>query len=85
MPKMDALRRAKFTFSMLDEDIVAPRKTFAGRSDECTSDFAPVFILQANFITLDLSLRMIHEWQNFDINNGHTNTLFHKHAREGSD
>src|SRR6266536_2005231 len=41
IPIMDALRRANFPFSMLDETIIAPRKTLPGSSDESASDSAP--------------------------------------------
>ena len=51
IPTMDALRRANFPFTMLDETIIAPRKTLPGSSDEPASDSSPVFLLQANLIT----------------------------------
>ncbi len=35
---MDVLRQAKFPISMLDENIIAHRKTLPGSSDESTSD-----------------------------------------------
>jgi hypothetical protein len=44
-PTMDALRRANFPISMLDETIIAPRKTLSGSSDKFASDPAPVFLL----------------------------------------
>jgi trichothecene 3-O-acetyltransferase len=56
---MDALRRANFTISMLDKYIIAPRKTLPGSSDEPAFDSAPVFLLQANFITGGLLLTFV--------------------------
>ncbi|KAH7911397.1 transferase family-domain-containing protein [Hygrophoropsis aurantiaca] len=55
MPKMDALRRADFPMRMLDENIIAPRKTFFHESAS-DPDPAPVFLIQANFITGGLLL-----------------------------
>lgn len=42
IPTMDVLRRANFPFSMLDENIIAPRNTLPGISDGPTSE---VFLL----------------------------------------
>ncbi|CAA7269059.1 unnamed protein product [Cyclocybe aegerita] len=56
MPTMDALRRANFPFSMLDESIVAPRNTLPGSPDGSPS---PVFLLQATFITGGLLLTFV--------------------------
>lgn len=53
IPTMDALRHANFPFRMLDETTIAPRKTLPGSSGD---DLAPVFLLQANFITGGLLL-----------------------------
>ncbi|KAK9483376.1 hypothetical protein V1527DRAFT_507691 [Lipomyces starkeyi] len=49
IPTMDALRQANFPFSMLNESIIAPRKTLPS-PDEAASD-SPLFLLQANFTT----------------------------------
>ena len=56
-PTMEALRQASFPISMLDEDIVAPRKTLP--SDAERADSAPVFLLQANFVTGGLVLTIL--------------------------
>lgn len=52
LPAMDRLREARFPFSMLDENIIAPCKTLPERFEKP----APVFLLQANFITRGLLL-----------------------------
>jgi hypothetical protein len=56
-PTWDTLRRANFPFSMLDECIIAPRKTLAVSdvSDVPNSEL-PVFLIQVNFITSGLLL-----------------------------
>ncbi|KAF8972197.1 putative trichothecene 3-O-acetyltransferase [Flammula alnicola] len=64
MPTMDALRRANFPFSMLDETIIAPRNTFPGSFDESTS---PVFLLQATFITGGLLLTFVGQHNAMDM------------------
>lgn len=43
IPTMNAMRKAKFPFTMLDETIIAPCKTLPGSSDK--SDPSPVFLL----------------------------------------
>ena len=58
-PTMDALRRAKFPSSMLDESIIAPCNTLPGLSEEFASNPAPVLLLQANFITGGLLLTIV--------------------------
>lgn len=59
IPTMDALRQANFPISMLDETIIAPRKTLSGGSEESASDPTPVLLLQANFITGGLLLTVL--------------------------
>ena len=82
IPTMDALRRANFPFSMLDETIIAPRKTLPGRSDESASDSAPVFILQANFITSGLLLTFVGQHNTMDMTGqGQIIHLFSKACR----
>src|ERR1700754_1066552 len=49
IPTMDALRRANFPSRMLDESVIAPRRTIQ-RPGESTLD-TPIFLVQANFIT----------------------------------
>jgi trichothecene 3-O-acetyltransferase len=48
-PTMDDMRRAKFPFRMLDESVIAPRHTIP--TAEEAVDLAPVFLVQATFIT----------------------------------
>lgn len=67
IPTMDALRRANFPFSMLDESIVAPCKTLSGSSDDSASDSAPIFLVQANFITGGLLLTVVGQHQSMDM------------------
>ena len=82
IPTMDALRRANFPFSMLDETIIAPRKTLPGSSDESTSDSAPVFLLQANFITGGLLLTFVGQHNTMDMTGqGQIIHLFSKACR----
>ncbi|KAK9327475.1 transferase family-domain-containing protein [Lipomyces starkeyi] len=65
IPTMDTLRRANFPFSMLDESIIAPRKTLPS-PDESASD-SPLFLLQANFITGGLLLTFLGQHQAMDM------------------
>ncbi|KAF7595689.1 hypothetical protein BBP40_005133 [Aspergillus hancockii] len=53
---MDDLRRARFPFRMLDENIIAPRKTLPGPAEETKS---LVFLIQANFIHGGLILTIV--------------------------
>ena len=62
-PTMDALRRAGFSFGLLDEAIVAPCTTLPGSSDEP----APVFLLQANFIAGGLLLTVVSQHNTMDM------------------
>ncbi|KAF2187607.1 hypothetical protein K469DRAFT_661572 [Zopfia rhizophila CBS 207.26] len=67
IPTMDDLRRADFPFSMLDETIIAPRRTLPGSPDESALDSVPVFLLQANFIEGGLLLTFVGEHQTMDM------------------
>lgn len=57
VPSMDALREAKFPFSMLDETLIAPRTTLHLSPDE-PADW-PVFLVQASFIERGLLLTFV--------------------------
>lgn len=82
VPMIDALRRANFPFSMLDETIIAPLKTLPGSSDESASDSAPVFVLQANFITGGLLLTFVGQHITMDMTGqGQIMHLFSKACR----
>jgi trichothecene 3-O-acetyltransferase len=59
IPSIDTLRRANFPFSMLDENVVAPRNTLPGSSGESALVPAPVFLVQANFIKGGLLLTFV--------------------------
>ena len=50
VPTMNTLRGANFPISMLDESTIAPCKTLSTSSHDSVSDFAPVFLIQANLI-----------------------------------
>lgn len=79
IPAMDALRRANFPFSMLDETIIAPRKTLPGSPDESASDSTPVFLVQANFIIGGLLLTFVGQHNSMDmIGQGQIIDLFSK-------
>ncbi|KAE8345479.1 hypothetical protein BDV24DRAFT_108146 [Aspergillus arachidicola] len=56
IPTMDDLRRADFPFRMLDEKIIAPRKTLPGPDEDTIS---PAFLVQANFIHGGLVLTLV--------------------------
>src|ERR1700761_7606448 len=60
VPTLDALRRANYPFSMLDEELIAPCMTLnlPGSSIGLAKDSAPVFCVQANFITGGLMLTL---------------------------
>jgi hypothetical protein len=85
MPTMDALRRANFPMSMLDESIIAPRKTLpgGGSSDESAADSSePVFLLQASFITGGLLLTFVGQHNTMDMTGqGQIIHLFSKACR----
>ncbi|MCJ1464393.1 hypothetical protein MMC07_003006 [Pseudocyphellaria aurata] len=83
IPSMDALRRANFPFSMLDESIIAPRRTFPGGPDESALDSDPVFLLQANFIKDGLLLTFVGQHNAMDmIGQGQIIHLFSKACRK---
>lgn len=76
---MDALKRAKFPFSMLDEAIIAPCKTLPGSSDESASNSTPVFLVQANFVVGGLLLTFVGQHNTMDmIGQGQIIHLFSK-------
>jgi hypothetical protein len=66
VPTMDNLRRANFPFRMLDEALIAPRRTLPGNPDESASE-SPVFLLQANFITGGLLLTIVGQHNAMDM------------------
>jgi trichothecene 3-O-acetyltransferase len=79
IPTMDAFKRANFPFSMLDESIIAPRKTLPDSSDESASDAAPVFLLQANLISGGFLLTFVGQHNTMDmIGQGQIIHLFSK-------
>ncbi len=79
IPTMETLRRANFPFTMLDETIIAPRKTLP---DESASDSMPVFLLQANFVIGGLLLTFVGQHQAMDMTGqGHIIHLFSKACR----
>ena len=78
-PTMDALRRANFPFSMLDESIIAPCNTLPGSTE---SDPAPVFLLQASFIAGGLLLTIVGQHITRDmVGQGQIMHLFSKACR----
>jgi hypothetical protein len=78
-PTMDALRRAGFPMRMLDENDIAPRKTFA---QSATPAAAPAFLIQANFITGGLILTFLAQHNTMDmIGQAHIIRLFAKACR----
>ena len=82
MTTMDALKQANFPFSMLDESIIAPRKTLPGSPDEPLSDPAPVFVLQATFIAGGVLLTFVANHQTMDMTGqGQVIDLFSKACR----
>ena len=82
IPTMDGLRRADFPISMLDENIIAPRKTLPGSSEDSASDSAPVFLLQTNFIAGGLLLTIVGQHNTMDMTGqGHIIHLFSKACR----
>ncbi|KAI9037541.1 trichothecene 3-O-acetyltransferase [Aspergillus affinis] len=78
---MEVLRRANFPMSMLDQDILAPRKIFP----EDNSESAPVFLVQANFNAGGLLLTFVAQHNAMDaIGLGHIIHLFSKACRNES-
>jgi trichothecene 3-O-acetyltransferase len=64
-PTIDGLRKANFPFSMLDENVVAPRMTFPKIDREGAG--VPVFAVQANFIKGGLILTLVGQHQAMDM------------------
>ena len=82
IPTMDEFRRANFPFSMLDESIIAPRKTLASSVDEYASEPTPIFLLQATFIIGGLLLTIVAQHQTMDMTGqGFIIDLFSKACR----
>ncbi|RHZ55319.1 uncharacterized protein CDV56_104691 [Aspergillus thermomutatus] len=80
IPTMDALRQAHFPSSMLDESVVAPRKTIPPPDEPSDSD--PVFIVQAIFITGGLLLAFVGHHMAMDMTGqGHLMRLLSKACR----
>lgn len=78
IPSMNDLRRANFPFSMLDESIIAPRKTIP-RGDELVT---PIFLVQANFVTGGLVLTFVGQHNSMDMTGqGQIIHLFSKACR----
>jgi len=63
IPSMNDLRRANFPISMLDESIIAPRKTIPVGDESVT----PIFLVQANFITGGLVLTFVGQHNSMDM------------------
>ena len=83
MPTMDTLRQAGFPISMLDESIIAPRRTIPGTADEPESDTKPVFALQANFVTGGLLLTFVSQHNVMDMaGQGQMTDLLSKSCRD---
>ncbi|KAE8371822.1 transferase family-domain-containing protein [Aspergillus bertholletiae] len=55
-PTMDDLRQSNFPFRMLDENIIAPRKTLPAPDE---TSIWPAFLVQANFICGGLILSLV--------------------------
>ncbi|MCJ1359985.1 MAG: hypothetical protein MMC33_009988 [Icmadophila ericetorum] len=66
IPTWNTLREANFPFSMLDESIIAPRKTLP-TSDEDASEPVQVFLVQANFVNGGLLLTFVGQHQSMDM------------------
>lgn len=82
MPSMQSLKEAGFPFSMLDETIIASRRTIPGTSGEEIAESTPVFLVQANIITGGLLLTFLGHHQAMDMTGqGHVIDLFSKACR----
>lgn len=66
-PTMEALRQANFPMGMLDESIVCPARTLPRPSDEHGVNPAPVFLLQATFISGGLLLSFVGQHSTMDM------------------
>ena len=79
-PTMDNLREASFPCRMLDEDVIAPRKTIPSPKESTLE--SPVFLLQANLIAGGLILTFVGQHQILDMPGlGQTIHLFSKACR----
>ena len=77
-PSMSSLREASFPISMLDESDIAPRTTIPSNSQES----APVFLIQATFITGGLILTFLTQHQTMDMTGqGHVISLLSRACR----
>ena len=63
LPTMDALRKAHFPFSMLDESVICPRNTLPDGTDA----EVPVFFVQATFILGGLILSFVGQHNTMDM------------------
>lgn len=85
VPSMDTLRKAKFPFSMLDGEVLAP---LSGLPTSYEGDPAPVFFLQANFIIGGVLLNFAGEHSTMDGQGlGEIIRIFHKacHSKSFTD
>lgn len=79
LPTMEALRRANFPISMLDENMIAPLKTLP---EDDSDEPAPIFLLQANFISGGLLLTIVGQHNTMDMTGqGHIIHLLSKACR----
>jgi trichothecene 3-O-acetyltransferase len=62
-PTMDALKQANFPMRMLDENDIAPRKTFA----PSPAPSAPAFLIQATFLTGGLIVTFLAQHNTMDM------------------
>ncbi|CAI9634530.1 unnamed protein product [Alternaria burnsii] len=78
-PTMDSFVRVGFPISMLDEEMVAPRKTF---TDQNHSKSAPNFLIQATFIPEGLLMTFLAQHNTMDMTGqAHMIRLFFKACR----
>ncbi|KAL4948832.1 hypothetical protein BDW69DRAFT_198578 [Aspergillus filifer] len=66
IPTMDALRKANFPMRLLDERIIAPRRTLPGHPDEAGLN-SPVLLLQATFVNGGLLLTFASQHATMDM------------------
>ncbi|ANB14255.1 Ayt1p [Sugiyamaella lignohabitans] len=66
-PTMESLRESEFPIHMLDESLIAPRRTLPGHPDEASLTERPVFMVQANFISGGLLLTFIGQHNAMDM------------------
>ena len=85
MSTMETFRQAGFPFSMLDENLIAPRNTLPGSSDDSPVGPEPVLLLQATFITGGLLLTFLGQHQAMDMTGqSHIINLFSKACHDES-